>query len=277
MNTTSQNLTGTQLARSLLLFSGAFLFAFILNSYIIHEAGHAFGGMLFGCKFKSLQINPFGTGDWHSRCPNPVTMGLTGRFIQGMGGPIFGLPLSIGITLILWRKRKPLLLPLLMSATVACIGNFLGVIDSMGNYPGHLFDYGWMLSIGVPPFVIWGIGIASLVIGIILMNLLIPLAGIATTEPFWQVLLLNLSTWPFYLLIRLTVQYQEGVDISGPSSFLILGIILATLTALPFKPIIKIANRFTHLEPVLPAVRAVWLVFGLGVGLTVVLSLLYPI
>lgn len=273
----SQNLTGTQLGRSLLLFSGAFLFAFILNSYIIHEAGHAFGGMLFGCKFESLHINPFGTGDWHSRCPNPMTMGLTGRFIQGMGGPIFGLPLSILITLFLWRKRKPVLLPLLMSATVACIGNFLGVIDSMGNYPGHIFDYGWMLSIGVPSFVIWGIGFASLVIGIVLMNLLIPLSGIGTSEPFWKVLFLNLSTWPFYLLIRLIVQYQEGVDISGPSSFLILGIILATLTALPFKPIIKFANRFTHLEPVLPAVHTVWLVFGLGVGLTVVLSLLYPI
>ena len=48
MITTSQNLSGTQLARSLLLFFGAFMFAFILNSYIIHEAGHAFGGMLFG-------------------------------------------------------------------------------------------------------------------------------------------------------------------------------------------------------------------------------------
>jgi len=273
MNTGSKNLTGTQLIHSLLLFFGSFMFSFILNSYIIHEAGHAFGGMLFGCKIKSLIINPFGTGDWDSQCP---FMTLNGKVVQGMGGPIFGLPISIAITLLLWRKRKPILMPLLMSASVVCIANFLGVLDSMLNYPGHIFDYGWMLLIGVPPFLVRVIGIISLVIGIILMNLLLPLAGIGITESFWKVLLLNLSTWPLYLLIRLFYQVSEGVDSTGPLSFLILGGILAIFTALPFRPILKFASRFTKIEPVLPSKHATWLSFGLGVGLTVVLTLLNP-
>jgi hypothetical protein len=273
MNTGSKNLTGTQLIRSLLLFFGSFMFAFILNSYIIHEAGHAFGGMLFGCKNKSLIINPFGTGSWDSQCP---FMTLKGKVVQGMGGPIFGLPISIAITLLLWRKRRPVLLPLLMSAPVVCIANFLGVLDSMLNYPGHIFDYGWMLLIGVTPFFVRVIGIISLVIGIILMNLLLPLAGIEITEPFWKVLLLNLSTWPLYLLIRLFYQVSEGVDSAGPMSFFILGGILAIFTALPFRPILKFASRFTKTEPVIPSTRVAWLVFGLGMGLTVGLTLLNP-
>jgi hypothetical protein len=64
MNTIPQRLTGPQLFRSMLLFFSAFLFAFSLNSYIIHEAGHAFGGVLFGCQFEGLNVNPFGTGGW---------------------------------------------------------------------------------------------------------------------------------------------------------------------------------------------------------------------
>ena len=277
MNTTSQNLTGTQLTRSLLLFCGAFMLAFILNSYVIHEAGHAFGGMLFGCKIMELHINPFGTGSWVSQCPSSLTMELTGKFIQGMGGPIFGLLISLAITLLLWRKRRPELLPLLMSAPVACIANFLGVLDSMLNYPGHIFDYGWMLQIGVSPSIINLIGFVSLVLGIILMNLMVPLTGLGIREPFWKVLLLNLFTWPFYLLIRLFYQIFHGVESTGPMSLLILGVILAVFTALPFKPILKFSSRFTYTESVIPSSRAVWLSFGLGLGVALVLTLTNPI
>src|SRR4030042_4251772 len=99
MNSTSQPLTGSQLIRSTLLFFSAFLFAFSLNSYIIHEAGHAFGGVLCGCHFEGLNVNPFGTGGWRNPCPD--TMTLTGKLIRGLGGEIFGLPLSIAVTLLL--------------------------------------------------------------------------------------------------------------------------------------------------------------------------------
>lgn len=277
MDTKSKKLTGAQLVRSMLLFFGAFLFAFVLNSYIIHEAGHAFGGVLFGCTFEKFHINPFGSGGWSSHCPNPVTMTMTGRFLQGMGGPIFGLPFSIAVTLLLWRKRSPMLLPLLMSASVVCIANFIGVLDSMLNYPGHIFDYGWVLSIGAPPIIPWAIGIASLVFGILMMNLLVPLAGVGPTEPFWKVLVLHLSTWPIYLLIRHIYQSRLGANSSGTISFLVLGLILAVLTAITFKPSIKLASKFTHTEPVLPSASAVWLAVGLGMGLTVVLAVSYPI
>jgi hypothetical protein len=200
MNTASQRLSGSQLVRSMLLFFGAFLFAFSLNSYIIHEAGHALGGVLFGCQFQGLRVNPFGTGGWLDHCPD--TMTLAGKFVRGMGGEIFGLPLSIAVTLLLWRKRSPMLLPLLMSAAVICIGNVFSVLFSIAAYPGSVYDFGWMLQVGIPPFVLWAIGIASLVFGIILMNLVTPLAGVGRTEPFWKVLTLNLAAWPLFFAVR---------------------------------------------------------------------------
>ena len=275
MNTVSQRLSGAQLIRSMLLFFGAFLFAFTINSYIIHEAGHALGGVLFGCQFEGLNVNPFGTGGWRNQCPE--TMTLTGKVIQGLGGQIFGLPLSIAVTFLLWRKRSPILLPLLMSATVICTGNLISVLDSIPSYPDFIFDYGWALYIGIPPFILWAIGIASLVFGIILMDLLMPLAGIRATEPFWKVLALNLSTWPLYLAVRLFYQSLIGINIAGPFNFFVFGVILATLTALTFKPVYKLADRFTHTEPVLPSAGAVWLATGLGVGLTVLLAVFNPI
>jgi hypothetical protein len=169
-----------------------------------------------------------------------------------------------------------MLLPLLMSATVVCIGNVFSVL-SITSYPNFIYDYGWALLVGVPPSILWAIGIASLVFGIVLMNMLIPLAGIGPTEPFWKVLALNLSTWPLYLAVRLIYQSLIGINIAGPFSILVFGIIVATLTALTYKPVYKLTDRLTHTEPVLPPAGAVWLAIGLGVGLTAILVTTNPI
>jgi hypothetical protein len=275
MDTISQRLTGSQLIRSMLLFFGAFLFAFSLNSYIIHEVGHAFGGSLFGCQLEGLNVNPFGNGGWRDQCPD--TMTLTGQFVRGLGGEIFGLPLSFAVTFLLWRKRSPIFLPLLMSATVVCIGNVFSVLDSITSYPGFVFDYGLMLKVGTPPFILWVIAIASLVFGIILMDLLLPLGGIGVTTPFWQVLILSLTTWPFFLALRLIYQSLAGRNIEGPISLFIFGVILSTLTAITFKQVYKLTNRIAHNEPVLPSASAAWFSIGLGIGLTVLLAALNPI
>ena len=170
-----------------------------------------------------------------------------------------------------------MLLPVLMSATVVCIGNLLSVLDSMPSYPGFIFDYGWALQVGVPPWILWVISIASLVFGIIFMNSLTPLAGIASTEPSWKVLALNLATWPLYYVLRLIYQYLAGRSITGPLSVLVFGVIIATLTALTYKSFYKLTDLRTYTEAVLPSPTAVWLALGLGVGLTVVLVLANPI
>ncbi len=82
-------------------------------------------------------------------------------------------------------KKSPILLPLLMSAAVICIGNLLSVLDSMSSYPNIVFDYGLAIQAGIPLFILAIIAITSLVAGIILMDLLLPLAGIGLTTPFW--------------------------------------------------------------------------------------------
>ena len=269
MHTASQRLSGSQVVRSMVLFFGAFLFAWSLNAYIVHEAGHAFGGVLFGCQFQGLRINPLGTGGWLDQCPS--TMTLAGKFVRGMGGELFGLPLSIAVTLLLWRKRSPLLLPLLMSATVVCIGNVFSVLFSIAAYPAAVYDLGWMLYFGISPSVLWAIGIASLVLGIIFMNLVTPLAGVGSTEPFWKVLTINLAAWPLFFVVRLIYQSLLGMEIAGPLIFVIEGVFFALLTALTFKPVCRLADRIAHTEAVLPSPGAAWLAVGLGLGLTVAL------
>ena len=204
-------------------------------------------------------------------------MTQAGKLIQGMGGEIFGLPVSIAMTRLVWRKRSPILLPLLMSAAVICIGNLLSVLDSMSSYPNLVFDYGLAIQAGIPSFILAIIAITSLVSGIILMGLLLPLAGIGITTPFWQVLILSLSTWPLFMAIRAIYQSMNGINIAGPMTVFIFGITIAILTALCFKPVCKLVDRITHTEPVLPSASAVWLAFGLGVSLTIVLVMSNPI
>jgi hypothetical protein len=159
MNAASRQFIGPQLIRSTMLFFGTFLFTFSLNSYIIHKAGHAFGG---------------------------------------------------------------------------------GAVR------------------------------------IILMDLLFPLAGIGITTPFWKVLIVSISTWPLFLAIRVIYQSLYGINIVGLISFLIFGVTVATLTALAFKPVVKLTDSITHTEPVLPSSGAVWHAIGLGAGLAVLPVLLNP-
>jgi hypothetical protein len=103
--------------------------------------------------------------------------------------------------------------------------NFIECYTGVSLFPDFIYDYGWALQVGVPPSILWAIGIASLVFGIILMNLLIPLAGIAPTEPFWKVLVLNLSTWSLFMVVR--VIYQSLIGMSSISLFVIV-VIVAT-------------------------------------------------
>ncbi len=169
-----------------------------------------------------------------------------------------------------------MLLPLLMSATVVCTGNVLSVVG-ITSYPQFIFDYGWALQVGIPPSVIWAIGLASLVFGMILMNLLTPLAGIAPTEPFWKLLALNLSVWPLYGVVRLVYQSLMGINSAGSFGTIVSFVIVALLTALAYEPLYRLTDRLTHTEPLLPSAGAVWLAVGLGVGLTVLLVMSNPL
>jgi hypothetical protein len=79
------------------------------------------------------------------------------------------------------------------------------------------------------------------------------------------------------LALRLIYQSLSGRNIEGPISIFVFCVILTTLTAITFKPVYKLANRITHIEPVLPSASEAWLSIGLGVGLTVLLVALNPI
>ncbi len=170
-------------------------------------------------------------------------------------------------------KKSPILLPLLMSAVVICIGNLLSVLDSMSSYPNIVFDYGLAIQAGIPSFILAIIAITSLLSGIILMDFLLPLAGIGRTTPFWQVLIVSFSTWPLFMAIRAICQSMNGINITGPMSVFFFGVIIAIFTAICFKPVIRLTDRISHSEPVLPGPGAAWLSIGLGVGLMVLLTL----
>jgi hypothetical protein len=143
----------------------------------------------------------------------------------------------------------------------------------MSSYPNLVFDYGLVIQAGIPSFILAIIAITSLLSGIILMDILLPLAGIGMTTPFWQVLALNLMAWPFYLALRMIYQSVHGIPISGSISLFIFGLIVAILTALPFKQITNLFTPITHTDSELPSMGSVWLSVGLGVGLTIILML----
>ena len=103
--------------------------------------------------------------------------------ITSAAGPLFNLILGVTFLLLLWRERKPVLLPLILWGPVAMVQE--GVTFSLGLLtPGG--DAQWIAAAGVPKVVILAAGILLMFVGIALIARLIPLIGIKRRDSFWR-------------------------------------------------------------------------------------------
>ena len=107
------------------MLSGAFTFAFLMAE-MIHEFGHYLAHVAFGNHDVGVLLDPFGG--------SRIT-GLTSSTDQALiattaAGPLFNLLLGITTTILLWRNRKPILLPLLLWGPIALVQE--GVNLSLG-------------------------------------------------------------------------------------------------------------------------------------------------
>ena len=116
----------TRPVKSILLLAGSFTFAFLLGE-MAHEYGHYLGHLAYGNPDSvQVHIDPFG---------GSVIMGVASLPDKVLGvtsatGPLSNLVLGIACLILLWRIRRPILLPFLLWGPIAMIQE--GVTFSLG-------------------------------------------------------------------------------------------------------------------------------------------------
>ena len=174
----------SQTLKSILLLAGSFIFAFLIGE-TTHEFGHYLAHLVYGTSDVRVHLDPFGGSHIAGVASLPVDVAA----VTSAAGPLLNLALGLSFFLMLWRVRRPALLPLLLWGPVAMVQE--SVTFSLGLLtPGG--DAQLIAAAGIPRPVILIAGICLLVMGLGTIALLLPDAGVEADDPpsrkFWIVL-----------------------------------------------------------------------------------------
>ena len=220
----------TRSIKSILLLAGSFTFAFLFGE-LVHEYGHYLGHLAYGNPDNVwVHVDPFG---------GTMIVGVTSLpdkiiSITSATGPLFNLLLAVTCLLLLWRIRRPALLPLLLWGPIAMIQE--GVNFSLGMMtPGG--DAQWIAAMGVPRPLLLLTGSFLLVAGVKTISLLLPLTDIESDSPFKDKFLIVLLGMCSLMFVRFIYSF-----VASPASVvenlvpLIFSLLLAVFVALSYKP-----------------------------------------
>jgi hypothetical protein len=221
--------------KSILLLAGAFTFAFLLGE-MVHEFGHYLSHLAYGNQNIRVHLDPFGG----SRIVGVTSLPGEVMGITSAAGPLFNLSLGITCTLLVWRKRAAVLLPLLLWGPVSMVQE--GVTFSLGLLtPGG--DAQWIAALGVPQIIILVFGILLLVAGIGTITTLLPLVGVEKDDPQRRKLLIVLAGMCSLMLIRFLYSSLTSPGATMENFIpLVFSILLAAIVVWIHKPLI---NRVT--------------------------------
>lgn len=246
--------------RSILLLAGAFTFSFLLGE-MVHDSGHYFCHLAHGNHQVQVHFDPF--GGTHISGANGLPDHVLG--VTSAAGPMTNLILGLVSFFLLWRVRRPVLLPFLLWGPVAMIQE--GVTFSLGLLtPGG--DGQWIMVLGIPQAFILMTGIFLLIAGMIGITLLLPLAGIKVDDSPRQNFMIILVSMCSLMLVRSAhaVLVAPGAVMENLIP-LVFSLLLAAIISLSYRKITQVAGKFSITEPALVAGSAAALALILGAGM----------
>ena len=243
--------------KSILLLTGAFTFAFLFGE-LVHEFGHYFCHVVYDNAGVQVHIDPF--GGTHISGADGLTDKVLG--VTSAAGPLLNLASGLALFLLLWRLRRPILLPLLLWGAVAMIQE--GVTFSLGLLtPGG--DADWISVLGVPEPIILVLGLMLLVAGIGTVALLLPLAGITRDDPARTKLVILLTGTCSLMMVRAVHSFLVAPE-SVMENFIpmVFAVLLAAIIALVYPVVIKISSKTVSSQMFIVTWSATFIALVLG-------------
>lgn len=247
--------------KSFLLVFGAYTFSYCLG-LTFHEIGHALSYTILGLSNFRIYVHPF-TLSHVSISYIPLTvMPFTGSM-----GPLFNLLCSSIVTLSVWRKRNPKLLPLLMCAATAFMAEGVAIIIDIISLP-LLTDWGKVMIIGgVSPIIMGIISALFITIGSIIFLLLLPLENVFPNDSYWKRLLISLGYGLYFTISVIYVSFFDPSVLFNRIIALISATGFTVLLMSLYKPAFPYLDRISHTE----TSRVSWAAIGIALGAALVI------
>lgn len=247
--------------KSILLVLGAYTFSYCLG-LTFHETGHAIALSIVGASNIRIYVHPFALSHCDGGPVIPELMPFTGAM-----GPLFNVLCSSIVTLSVWHKRNPKLLPLLMCAGTALMAEGVAVFISLIELP-LLTDWGQVIILGgVHPIIIGIIGITFIIIGSIFLLLLLPLENITSQDSIWKLITISLG---FSLYFVTSVIYVSIFD-PGVLFNRLIALISATgftiMLMVIYKPVFPYLTRISYTKTKDVSRSAVGIALGMALAI----------
>nr|MBN1230176.1 hypothetical protein [Anaerolineae bacterium] len=245
-----------QTIQAALLLFGSYVFVFLLGE-AVHEFGHFVTDTLWGFDVR-IVLDPFGGShiQWLGPYPDSPIMFPT------IAGPLLNLTAGVLTSVLLWRKARPALLPLLLWGPSALMQEGINLSAGLLS-PGS--DAAWLVEWGIPGAVILILGITFLVLGLLSLCCLFPLLGISVEDSFLRKLVIVAGGMVTFLLIRaLYSALALNTPLIEQAVPLVAGLLLAALIALMHRLLAPVLRRFFAGEQATPQWNMVGLAAILG-------------
>ena len=272
------------LLKAIGLFMGASFFAYLL-SIAIHESGHYLASSLLGVPERGTVLNPFGANYNIYLGDSSVALGTPlRRAFSGASGPLFDLLIAVTLSLLLWRKRSPALLPFLLLGSYALLHESVAMIMAViGDSSSG--DWISVMAVGVPPGVVVLLAAIMLAAACIWILQILPLTGINPQDLFWRKLVVFLAGIPLLFLCAVVYQTLFGTDIYVPTFggvmmrmgllkgkiiFMAASTVLTLIVTPLHKPLFPWLDKLAHTPPAQVRWRDMLVAIGLGVTITII-------
>lgn len=256
--------------KTTLLIFGAFAFSFNLGN-AVHEFGHAVADYAAGIPLSNIHVilHPFLSP--HMAIDGGIPDNLMG--LPDAAGPLANVLLGLILFTLLWRIRKPYLLPFLFCGPLACIQEGFGQIINISQIGT---DAARIVAAGFPSFALILILALLLLAGIVLFILVVPVSGIHQNDKFPKrlcILAAGMLPYGFIMLIVNFLTNAPQPDISRSINITAGFAIISILVSLLYGPVNRIMNRFTSYKEY----HVSWLssFFTLGMLVSIVLLQLF--
>jgi hypothetical protein len=272
------------LLKSILILMGTSFFAFLLSG-ALHETGHYLASTILGVPVRGIVLHPFGQdyniylGDLSVALGTPVR-----RAFEAFSGPFFTVLIGVMVSLLLWRRRVPVLLPLLMVGSTSLLIESVGIILEITD-PNPSADWSRVMQSGIPAGILWLLAVVMLIAGCLWMLQLLPLAGIRSQDPLWRKLVVFLAGISVLLLCAVIYQTLFGGDYYVPTwrGYMLMenlrkaktiqlgvSIVLFTVIAALHKPLFPWLDRLSHTPVAQARWREALIAIGLGLAITII-------
>lgn len=235
--------------RSMLFIFSSFVLAYCLQT-AVHELGHYLAGWSVGAQGGRIHLHPF----LNSKVTFTSVPSVSAQVTIGLMGVIADMVLATTFALLAWRRRGGLTLPLLMWGAIAFIGEGIGMLGNIAALPHSFDDVGQLMLLDISPKPLIPLSIAFVFVGAILMVMIMPIAGVSPRDSALKKLLAFFCGLPLYFAVAvlyLRVLHPQEVDIRDVRmKQFVIGVVLAALLAVGYKPMDRLLRRVIRTKEV---------------------------